>query len=113
MTGDMILKTITDITTVRTASAVRGTGADITPLGIRGISHLGDTGDGMTDGISEAGTVHITTEASMEDGMTLGSGEVTGDGTTRGTALTTADGTEDGILSGGITIIITDTARDI
>lgn len=113
MTGDMILKTITDITTVRTASAVPGTGADTTPLGIRGISHLGDIGDGMTAGISEAGTIHIITVASMEDGMTLGTGEVIGDGTTLGTVLTTADGTEVGILSGDIITIITDTARDI
>ena len=110
MTGDMILKTITDITTARTASAVPGTGADITPLGIRGISHLGDIGDGMTAGISEAGTARIITAASMEDGMTLGTGEVIGDGTTLGITLTIADGMEDGIRTGAITTI-TDTAR--
>lgn len=116
MTGDMTSKTITDIITVRTASAVRGTGADITLLGIPGTSLLGDIEDGMTAGISEAGTVRITTVAFMEDGMTLGTGEVPGDGTTLGTARIiihiTADGTEDGIHTGDI-ITTTDTVRAI
>ena len=81
-------------------------------------SRLGDTADGMTDGIMETGTAHIIMEASTADGMTLGTGEAIGDGTTRGTihitVHTTADGMEDGILTGDITITtITDTARDI
>lgn len=78
-------------------------------------SRLGDTADGMTDGIMETGTAHIIMEASTADGMTLGTGEAIGAGTTRGTIHTTADGTEDGILTGDITTIttITDTARDI
>lgn len=82
-------------------------------------SRLGDTADGMTDGIMETGTAHIIMEASTADGMTLGTGEAIGAGMTRGTihitVHTTADGTEDGILTGDITIIttITDTARDI
>ena len=95
----------------RTASAVRGTGADITPLGIRGISPLGDIADGMTDGITEAGTAHIITVDTTADGTTLGTGEVLGDGMTLGTATIIitahiiADGTEDGIHTGDITII--------
>ena len=73
-------------------------------------SRLGDTADGMTDGIMETGTAHIIMEASTADGMTRGTGEAIGAGMTRGTihitVHTTADGTEDGILSGmGITTV--------
>lgn len=110
MTGDMTWRTTTDIITVRTVSAVPGTGAGIIRLGTAGISLLGDIADGMTDGTTEAGTVLITTEASTEDGTTRGTGEVTGDGTTLGITLTIADGMEDGIRTGAI-ITITDTAR--
>lgn len=59
-TGDTTLKTITATTTVHTASAVPGTGADTTRLGAitaRGHTVLGDT----------AGTTLGT-----QDGMTLG-----------------------------------------
>ena len=94
---------------VRTVSEVRGTGAGTTPLGTPGISHLGDIADGMTDGITEAGTTLIM-EDSTEDGMTLGTGEVIGDGMTRGIILIIADGMEDGIRTGAITTI-TDTVR--
>ena len=72
MTGDMTWRTTTDIITVRTVSAVPGTGAGIIRLGTAGISLLGDIADGMTDGTTEAGTILITTEASTEDGMTRG-----------------------------------------
>lgn len=98
---------------VRTVSEVRGTGAGTTPLGTPGISHLGDIADGMTDGITEAGTTLIIMEDSTEDGMTRGTGEVTGDGMTRGIILIIADGMEDGIHIGATTIIITTTAQDI
>ena len=107
--GDSIWKTITAIITIRTASAVHGTGADITRLGTHGTSLHGDTADGMTDGITEAGTVHIITAATTGDGTTLGTGAVIGDGTTLGTARitihTTADGMADGIHIGVITTI--------
>lgn len=69
----------------------------------------------MTPGIMAAGTVLITTEATTEDGMTLGSGEAAGAGTTHGTihttVLTTADGTAAGTHTGDTTITVTD--RDI
>ena len=89
MTGDGTLKTITDITTVHTASAVHGIGADT-------IHHIGVHG----------ATVHGTTEAGTEAtgttpaGMTLGT---TIHGTT--TRGTTADTMEDGtvITTHGIT----------
>lgn len=100
----------------RTVSEVRGTGADITLLGIPGTSPLGGIADGTTAGISEAGIVRIITVASTEDGTTLGSGEVPGDGmtlgTVRSTTHTTADGMVDGIHTGDITTI-TDMARGI
>ena len=107
----MTWRTTTDITTDRTASAARGTGAGIIRLGIRGISLLGDIADGTTDGITEAGTVHIITEVTTEAGTTLGTGEALGAGMILGTATiittahTIADGTEDGIHTGDITII--------
>lgn len=109
----MTWRTTTDIITARTVSAVPGTGAGIIRLGTAGISLLGDIADGMTDGITEAGTTLIIMEDSTEDGMTLGTGEVIGDGMTRGIILIIADGMEDGIHIGATTIIITTTAQDI
>lgn len=108
----MIWRTTTATGTALTVSAVRGTGAGITHLGMRGISLLGDTMPGMTDGITAIGTTHIITEDSTADGTTLGSGEDIGAGMTLGTTLTIiADGTEDGIHTGDI--ITTATVRDI
>lgn len=118
----MTLRTITVITTDRTASAAHGTGAGIIPLGIRGASLLGDTTDGTIRGTTAAtgdGMIHGTIADGTEDGMTLGTaGMIHGttaaigaDGMTLGiTAMPdgtadsgdhiTPDGTADGILSG-------------
>ena len=109
----MTWKTTTATGTGLTASAVRGTGAGIIHLGTLGISLLGDTMPGMTDGITAIGTILIITEDSTAAGTTLGTGEVTGAGMTLGTTLTIiAAGTVDGIHTGDI-ITTTDTARDI
>lgn len=103
------MATITD----HTASVVHGTGAGITHLGFRSASLLGDTGHGMTDGISAAGTTHIITEDTTEAGTTHGTGEAAGAGMTLGTVRSTAlitvhtiaDGTADGTHIGVITTI--------
>lgn len=93
MTGDTTSKTTTVITTARTASEAHGTGADITPHGIHGISLHGDITAGTTLGIMVQTGV----------GMTLGTTAVTGeDGMTRGTILIT-----DGTIHTGATTIIT------
>lgn len=109
------MKTTTDIITVRTALEAPGTGAGIIRHSTLWTSLLGDTTDGMTAGITEAGTALIITEDTMEDGMIRGTGAAIGDGTTLGTAHIiihiTADGMADGILTGDI-ITITDTVRD-
>ena len=113
----MTLRTITVITTDRTASAAHGTGAGIIPLGTRGASLLGDTTDGTTRGTIAAtgdGMILGTTADGTEDGMTLGitavTTEDTGDGMTLGTTTTIIT---DGTTRTGITIImVRDTSED-
>lgn len=96
---------------VHTVWEALGTGAGTIRHSTLWTSRHGGIADGMTDGITEAGTVLIIMEDSMEDGTTHGIGAVIGDGTIRGTVRIIADGTEAGTLTGGITTI-TDMVRD-
>ena len=115
MTGDTTSRTITDITTDRTASEVHGTGADTTTLGtvmhgdgVHGHTALGAITDGTTHGTTEDSMTHGTTADSTEDSTTLGIME---DGAgTIGTDITTILSTADGMADG--TRIITDISMD-
>ena len=87
-------------TTLRTASEVPGTGAVTTTLGtethgtgVHGLTHLGDTTDGMIRSITEDIMILGTTAMAdiTEDGMIHGTDTCT---------RTTADGTADGIHIG-------------
>ena len=91
------------MSTPRTASAVRGTGADI----------------GARTGADRAGITHGatlgTTEAIGEDGMTRGHIGATGAGTTHGTTADTGVGMTHGTTEdtgGHTTVIITDGMAD-
>ena len=105
------MKTITDITTVHTASSARGIGAGtIHHIGAHGATDHGTTEAGTeAPGTTPAGmtlgtTIHGTTADTMEDGT---------DVTTHGIMEAGTDGTTDGTVRGTTTIIITTTVGTI
>ena len=99
MTGAGIWRTITDIITDHTASAVHGTGADIIPhIGATGDTVHGDSLPGDMTHSTIRGTIAAGTVHGMEDGTTLGTAAgmihgTTEDSTTHGTAVIMAHGT--------------------